>query len=368
MPGEVNRKKHEVIGLLLLMVAVLLLLCLVSYNPHDSSFNALSLKLSVDNKIGKLGAYVSDFLFQILGFSAFYLLLPLLILSWKLIFGREIHTPFLRTLGLSLLIASTSALLELLPIRLANANFMPGGVIGVLIGDLLLPNLNRTGTVIVIAGSLVLGIFASTTLTLENSLSRLARKSASPVPSLWQRFQKWRENRKPVRTVVNIKPVAPPPLDLTPRPAPVKIPPAPPEIRSAPPAAPSREPETQRFPASAERSRARKFVLPPVDLLKPGENPFPVDEADLMERARMISAKCGEFDEWQATQIHPGPVATIFEFKPDAESSIPESPASSMICAWASRLNPSGSTGFQARPPSALRSRTTSGNSLCFAS
>jgi hypothetical protein len=92
MPGEVNRKKHEVIGLLLLMVAVLLLLCLVSYNPHDSSFNALSLKLSVDNKIGKLGAYVSDFLFQILGFSAFYLLLPLLILSWKLIFAVDSYS------------------------------------------------------------------------------------------------------------------------------------------------------------------------------------------------------------------------------------------------------------------------------------
>jgi S-DNA-T family DNA segregation ATPase FtsK/SpoIIIE len=38
-----------------------------------------------------------------------------------------------------------------------------------------------------------------------------------------------------------------------------------------------------------------------------------------MERARMISDKCAEFDvNGGITQIHPGPVVTTFEFKPDA--------------------------------------------------
>ena len=38
-----------------------------------------------------------------------------------------------------------------------------------------------------------------------------------------------------------------------------------------------------------------------------------------MERARMISDKCAEFDvHGSITQIHPGPVVTTFEFKPDA--------------------------------------------------
>jgi len=318
MAGEVNRKKHEVLGFLLAIIALLLLLCLVSYNPHDSSFNALSLKLSVDNRIGKVGAYVSDFLFQTFGFSAFFLLVPLVILSWKLILGREIREPFLRTLGLFLVIAATCALLQLLPVKLPNTNFMPGGVTGVLILDLLLPNLNQTGTAIVLAGALILGILASTSLTLENSIARLRRRSTPSGPGLLERFRNWREKRKPVRTVVNIKPAAPPPLDLTPRPAPIK-PLIPPEIRSSSAAVPAPEPETPRAPVSAERSRARKFVLPPIDLLKPGDNPFPVNEADLMERARMISEKCAEFDvNGSITQIHPGPVVTTFEFKPDA--------------------------------------------------
>ena len=56
-----------------------------------------------------------------------------------------------------------------------------------------------------------------------------------------------------------------------------------------------------------------------MELLSPADNPFPVDEAVLMESARMISEKCAEFDvNGSITQIHPGPVVTTFEFKPDA--------------------------------------------------
>jgi S-DNA-T family DNA segregation ATPase FtsK/SpoIIIE len=54
-------------------------------------------------------------------------------------------------------------------------------------------------------------------------------------------------------------------------------------------------------------------------LLTSPDNPFPVDESALMESARMISDKCAEFDvNGSVTQIHPGPVVTTFEFKPDA--------------------------------------------------
>jgi DNA segregation ATPase FtsK/SpoIIIE, S-DNA-T family len=320
MPGEASTKKHEVIGVLLLIFALLLLLCLVSYNPHDSSLNALSLKLTIDNKIGRFGAYVSDFLFQLLGYPAFLLVIPLLVLSWKLIFGKPIVTPFLRTLGLFLLIASSSAALQIFPLKLPDINFMPGGVTGVLIVDLLLPNLNRTGTIIIIAGALILGILASTTLSLGQTVTRIAQKPSMPRLRLWDRIKEWRKNRKPMRTVVNIKPATPAPLDLTPRPAPVIPTPALVDNRTAQPPVRKPEPEPARpHPPAQERPRSRKFILPPTELLNPADNPFPVNEADLMERARQISEKCAEFDvNGSVTQIHPGPVVTTFEFKPDA--------------------------------------------------
>jgi S-DNA-T family DNA segregation ATPase FtsK/SpoIIIE len=321
MSGEaIVRKRHEFIGVILLLIATLLLLCLLTYNPHDSSFNALSLKLTIDNKIGKFGAYVSDFLFQLFGFPAYLLAAPLLVLSFKLISGRPINSPLLRIFGLFLLIASTGAALQLFPLRLPEINFMPGGVTGVLIVDLLLPNLNKTGTALVVAGGLVLGILATTTLSISSLFTRMAPKASVPHLSLWQRLKEWYQNRKPVRTVVNIKPAATAPMDLTPRPAPVKPAPTLIEMRPAPPVVRAPEPEPLRAsPAQPDRSRLRKFLLPPAELLSPANNPFPVEESALMERARMISDKCAEFDvNGSITQIHPGPVVTTFEFKPDA--------------------------------------------------
>jgi len=44
-----------------------------------------------------------------------------------------------------------------------------------------------------------------------------------------------------------------------------------------------------------------------------------VDERELMEAARLLEEKCHEFSvEGSVVQIHPGPVVTTFEFKPDA--------------------------------------------------
>jgi DNA segregation ATPase FtsK/SpoIIIE, S-DNA-T family len=324
MPRETNTKRHEFIGVLIILIAVMVLLCLISYNPGDPSFNVFSMKLPA-NMIGRVGAYVSDFLFQVFGYSVFLLLMPPFILGWKLIFGREIHIPYLRALGFFLLIAGCSAGLQLIPFRRAgDANFMPGGLTGVLIADLLIPNLNRTGTIIVIVGMLLLGILASTRFSLGSLFKSIQPESGLPRPNFLERFKTWRQNRKPARAVVNIKPSATQPLDLTPRPTPVKAAAsAVPEVRVAPPPPVVRTPDPPPPRPSpsppAEKSKSRQFVFPGVELLSPADNPFPVNESDLMERARMISDKCAEFDvNGGITQIHPGPVVTTFEFKPDA--------------------------------------------------
>jgi S-DNA-T family DNA segregation ATPase FtsK/SpoIIIE len=322
MARESNVKRHEFIGVSLIILAVLVLLCLLSYSPHDSSLNAVSLKLPVDNKIGRVGAYLSDLLFQIFGYSALLLPVPLFIISWKLVFAREVRTPYIRTFGFFLLIGSFSALLQLFQVRLGETNFRPGGVLGVLIKDILVPNLNKTGTVIVVAGALLLGILASTTLSLNNFFARLKMESVIPRSRLLERFLTWRKNRKPARTVVNIKPTTTPALELTPRPAPVKAVAPPAEPRTIPPPvvrAPEPPPARHAHPSQPLPTRSRTFTLPAIELLSPAENPFPVNEDDLMERARMISDKCAEFDvNGSITQIHPGPVVTTFEFKPDA--------------------------------------------------
>src|SRR5439155_7585524 len=60
-------------------------------------------------------------------------------------------------------------------------------------------------------------------------------------------------------------------------------------------------------------------ALPPTSLLHPPSGSVQIDEAALRERARLIEKKALEFEvEGTVHHIHPGPVVTTFEFKPEA--------------------------------------------------
>jgi S-DNA-T family DNA segregation ATPase FtsK/SpoIIIE len=83
----------------------------------------------------------------------------------------------------------------------------------------------------------------------------------------------------------------------------------------APASLPLPEPE----PKAAAPRKQGAFTLPPVTLLDSPKVERKIDERELMESARLLEDKCREFAvEGQVAQIHPGPVVTTFEFKPEA--------------------------------------------------
>src|SRR5690606_35096869 len=54
-------------------------------------------------------------------------------------------------------------------------------------------------------------------------------------------------------------------------------------------------------------------------LLDAAKEPAKIDERELMDAARLLEEKCREFSvAGSVVQIHPGPVVTTYEFKPDA--------------------------------------------------
>ncbi len=70
--------------------------------------------------------------------------------------------------------------------------------------------------------------------------------------------------------------------------------------------------------APAER-RKGEFVLPPLALLDAPKGERKIDERELMDSARLLEDKCREFSvEGSVVQIHPGPVVTTYELKPEA--------------------------------------------------
>src|ERR1700691_3625316 len=70
-----NKRFNEMIGFVGLSMAVLLALSLLSYSPHDASFN-VSAPIpgpgQARNWIGPVGAHSADLFFQFCGFSAFF--------------------------------------------------------------------------------------------------------------------------------------------------------------------------------------------------------------------------------------------------------------------------------------------------------
>jgi len=94
--------------------------------------------------------------------------------------------------------------------------------------------------------------------------------------------------------------------------------PVPPVVaRKRPEAPPLPLPEPEPLKTTAQRRG--QYTLPPLTLLDAPKGERKIDERELMESSRQLEEKCREFAvEGQVAQIHPGPVVTTFEFKPDA--------------------------------------------------
>src|SRR5207247_10141463 len=127
MPSEaLTARRHEFVGIFVLILTLLILVCLISYDPTDTCFNALSYKAAPDNRAGRIGAYASDLIFQVFGLPAFLLVLPLALLSWRLLRGRAIEGRFMRGLGVFLVRFVLCTGLPSTAFRLPSLNVRPG--------------------------------------------------------------------------------------------------------------------------------------------------------------------------------------------------------------------------------------------------
>ncbi|MEK6630196.1 MAG: DNA translocase FtsK 4TM domain-containing protein [Acidobacteriota bacterium] len=91
-----------------------------------------------------------------------------------------------------------------------------------------------------------------------------------------------------------------------------------PAIRVPPTPVPAPSSAGDQVRTPAERKRGG-YALPPATLLDAARTEQKIDERELMESARLLEEKCREFAvAGSVVQIHPGPVVTTFEFKPEA--------------------------------------------------
>src|SRR5436309_15370638 len=106
-PESGNSRLNEIVAIGLIATALLLGLCLASYNPNDPSWNAAG-ETGAHNWIGTVGANVAAALFQSIGLAAYLLPFLLLAAAWRRFRSRRINAPVSRIAGSVILVLSSA--------------------------------------------------------------------------------------------------------------------------------------------------------------------------------------------------------------------------------------------------------------------
>jgi DNA segregation ATPase FtsK/SpoIIIE, S-DNA-T family len=335
-------RANEAVGLMFFTLTILLLLSLVSYHPTDPSFNTSRNSLSktpVENLVGEFGSTVADLLLQMLGYPAFLLPIIFAIFGWKWVRSRPIEHPAVKAAGLGALLASLCALCGLLlPSFLSFGwSVKAGGLAGDLLADWLRARFNFAGSLILAMSCLLISLFVSTTFSFSKSIAFFRVRFA--FVGLWkERWDAWQRARAKERermqlekklrrerrgdmhadtmitqSVAEVKEKG---VDSAKR---IPREPSPRDMDFAESAPRISEKRIQVEKARIIATGTQDFVFPNVNMLRPPAGQEAVNEKELMQRASQLMEKCKEFDvHGQVHQIHPGPVVTTYEFKPEA--------------------------------------------------
>jgi S-DNA-T family DNA segregation ATPase FtsK/SpoIIIE len=338
------------VGFVGITVSVLIFLALVSYNPHDASFNVSASAPdahSAVNWIGPVGAYGADLLFQCLGYAVFLLPIVMFVLSWRWFRSQPVESPISKIVGCSLLGIFLPALLALWHWPDVRGAIPPGGMFGHLVAGGLMAALNTVGANVVALAAFLVSLFLTTRFSFEavKEIALVPLKKIDPIGRMRDRWEAWREAREETRMkkrLAQIKTVGRQPVPSQasgPGTLLLKSASAPeaeidgeedePEPRSpieealaGPILMRTQEPKAAPPKSGGDPKIARAaggFRLPPTSLLHAAERSEKMAESDLKEYAHAIETKCQEFDiGGRVTQINPGPVVTTYEFKPEA--------------------------------------------------
>jgi DNA segregation ATPase FtsK/SpoIIIE, S-DNA-T family len=393
--SSASRRVSEFVGVAMFAAALITLLALASYSPSDPVwfFNTGS-ELPPGNFAGRVGAFIAELSYQLLGYSAYLLPIVMVVVGWHYFWCRAFDAAYTKAVGAGLLFACVSAFLSMAfgTLDVSGKKFRAGGMVGDAVSAVMSAYLNRTGSIVLILTLIFLAIILATQFSFGRFFSAIGHMSRDRLAVAVGAVRGWRDRRRRDRqrqevikkhldkAATESKPtiagkpgpvIAPDPAQgaaasrprtETPKPPPtVRKPvaeanpaarvaepdegepakrssraaammeaaaaalkaasgrPTPPPAIKRPPAAPPAPPpapEPERAPAERKKGT---FVPPPLALLDAPRSERKIDERELMDGARLLEDKCREFVvEGAVVQIHPGPVVTTFEFKPDA--------------------------------------------------
>jgi len=262
-------------------------LSLITHSQWDPSpFTHNTSPTGIKNLLGIFGSYLSDTLFQVLGLTAYFIPLILLVYGIRVIFGKEKRHRLVIAIGsMLILILSVSSVFTLIFKESA------GGIVGFLITRGTIKLLSVTGSYLLFIPLIVVTLMFLIQFSVIDLIKSASRPSIS-IPF------KAKDKEQPQILI------------------------------ESPLQAPSYKQETLPFAHIVEQKPPEKplvmqktkgdYKLPDIDFLK---DPQPLKarptKEDLLENSGLLEKKLQDFSiEGKVTHVSPGPVVTMFEFEP----------------------------------------------------
>ncbi len=318
---ETKKEKltHELQGMGLATVGILILISLLTFNDSDVSFNSYSSDGGVRNLGGKLGAQVADLFYSGFGLASYLVPLALFYMAYTQFRFKEIRLRSYKLLAAFGLLVSSSSLLAFFAatVTFLGQKVPTGGVIGNLLVRLLKGSVGPIGAMLIL-----LPLFAA-------SIMVISRFSFILFAGWWLetfklKWAAWRGRRAALReeeqrakaksdglpaAASQGGPVIKPPVQTAPR---LNI------LKSNK----EKKKEAEKTAAVQESFEFLKsdgdFRTPPFSLLdNPPVREKRLDSESLNMNARLLEKKLKDYGiDGEVVEICPGPVITMYEYSP----------------------------------------------------
>ncbi len=291
---------YEVIGTGLMLLGFLIAASLLTYHDSDPSLSTVSSSTDIQNAVGRMGAVFSDIVMQLLGSSSHFISLFLLISGIKIVRAKEASRHHNALIAGFLLMAI--AFSSLIALREADplGEGMRGGITGELMSAFLVHYFANTGSFIILFSLFLMGAM----IAFPFSPHAVFLKMMSAIQAFNQR-----EAKPALKESKNIKIAPSAEQNLFEPQASI------PDVSPPPKVVESRQQEIFDFERDEDIGDYR---LPTLSLLSdPALMTSRTTRQELITQSQILQRKLRDFGiEGRVTQVHPGPVITMFEFEP----------------------------------------------------
>ena len=298
--------KKEIRGIVFLLLAVVVGGSLLSYSPLDRLFwNVAGHLGKAHNLFGTVGAHLSGGLFDLLGIGAFWIPLIFLVLSFIAFKGRSLSSPVKGMITLLIMLASFSALLSLQfkqGLSYRGVIMSSGGLIGLHMAGLSITILNSFGSYVFLAAIFAISLLTVTRLSFGWIFSLIGLWILGIFKKIKEILTKRKERKKRARKTLEArgKNKKKPKVNIV-------------EVAKKEPPPPPRQ---EKF---SFMQKPGDFQLPTLDLLNtpPKDKNVTIRRDALEMNARRLEKKLEDFGvDGEVVEILPGPVITMYEYKP----------------------------------------------------